>query len=83
MPKSSNLGKRQRQRRDGTFTAKDGFGRSHVIEVYTEVLPSGGDGLRSYLTADGESVERLGKGTFRVNDGGQNANLHSDDPAAH
>jgi hypothetical protein len=82
MSKSSKFGTRKNQRKDASFKAKDGFGQSHLIEVYTEVLASGEAGPRSYLTADGETVERLGLGRFRLIHGGLNLHLHSDDPAA-
>jgi hypothetical protein len=79
---SSTMGPRRRQRKEGSFKAADGFGHTHRIDVYTELLAGGADGPQSLLTADGETVERLGKGRYRIIHGGLNLNLSSDDPEA-
>lgn len=79
---SGPVGPKRQQRKDGAFTATDGFGHSHRIDVYTEVLAGGADGTQSLLTADGEAVERLAKGRYRIVHGGLDLELTSDDPAA-
>lgn len=76
------FGPRRKQRKDGTFKAVDGFGRSHMIEVYTEVTPGEADGIRSMVTADGEGVERLAKGHYRIVHGGLALVVTSADPKA-
>jgi len=75
-------GAKRKQRKDGSFAAADGFGHVHQIDLYTELLAGGVDGPQSLVTADGESVERLAKGRYRVVHGGLNLNLTSDDPGA-
>jgi hypothetical protein len=46
------------------------------------LFEGGVEGPQNLVTADGESVERLAKGRYRVTHGGLNLNLVSDDPAA-
>jgi hypothetical protein len=82
MSSSYKTGVKRRQRKDGTFEAADGFGHFHRIDLYTELLEGGAEGPQSLVTVDGESVERLSKGRYRVSHGGLNLNLTSDDPAA-
>lgn len=68
------------QRRDGTFKAVDGFGRNHTIEIFTEILAEMTEGAQTFVTAEGESVERIAKGKYRIVQGG--TELTSKDPAA-
>jgi hypothetical protein len=79
---SRKTGAKRRQRKDGSFKASDGFGNSHLIDLFTELFEGEVEGPQSLVTVDGESVERLAKGRYRVIHGGLNLNLTSDDPAA-
>lgn len=82
MSYSYKTGVKRRQRKDGSFKAADGFGNVHVIDLYTELFEGGVEGPQNMVTVDGESVERLAKGRYRIIHGGLNLNLTSDDPTA-
>lgn len=68
------------QRKEGTFKAVDRFGQTHLIEVFIEILSGRVDGEKSLVTTDGESVERISKGVYRIVHG--SIDLTSSDPLA-
>jgi hypothetical protein len=75
-------GRRQRtsQRKEGAFKAIDPLGHFYYVEVFREVLPARKDGPLMLVTADGESVEWIAKGRYRLAQ--QRIELTSNDPAA-
>lgn len=80
MSSTRKFGRPRIQRREVTFKAVDSFGRSHQIEVYVEMLAGGEDGAQNLVTADGESVQRIDKGHYRIGLG--RVDLTSTDPSA-
>lgn len=75
-------------RHEGSFTAVDDVGESHVLHVFVDFLDAGTftnpeaevEGLQQIETEDGQPVSRLSKGEYRVVSTGQR--LRSDDPDA-
>ncbi len=68
------------QRKEVSFRATDGFGRTHTIDVFTEILEGKVEGAKSLVTADGESVVRISKGLYRIVHG--SLEIVSNDPEA-
>jgi hypothetical protein len=75
------------KRRTGSFVASDAQGRSHTIYVYTEFLdvssfegPGEVEGLKELVLANGNRVNRIKKGEYKVV--GTGATLTSSSPDA-
>lgn len=75
-------------RHKSSFNAVDDEGRTHVLRECVDIIDAGtlGDpnaeeeGMKSIITSDGGSVNRLDKGHYQVVGTGQH--LFSDDPNA-
>jgi hypothetical protein len=77
----------RRIERIGSFTATDEHGEQHTLHVFASLVQAGPlagpdagvRGMQSIRTADGESLERVGRGEYRTEWG---ETLRSDDPDA-
>ncbi len=65
----------------GTFIAYDADGNEYTIYVFTKFIERI-EGRKSLNTSDGEAVDRIGKGRYRVLTGFGDVEVTSDDPAA-
>jgi hypothetical protein len=68
------------QRKEGAFKAVDPLGHCYYVEVFREMMSARDLGPLSLVTTEGESVERIGKGQYRLTR--QRIELTTDDPAA-
>ncbi len=80
LSKHGKIGPKRIQRRDATFLAFDRFGHRHQIDVFTEILAGQADGAQTLVTEEGESVDRISKGLYRIVQG--SVDLVSNDLAA-
>lgn len=71
----------------GSFEANDSTGNSRTVHVFTDIISAGSmgnpnaelEGIKSLETADGLSVNFLGKGKYQVVQTGEILTSKSDD----
>jgi hypothetical protein len=68
------------QRREAVFRAVDPLGHYYSVEVYREVVAGKMEDSQRLVTVDGETVERIAKGHYRLTHAC--LDLSSDDPCA-
>jgi hypothetical protein len=68
------------QQKVGAFKAVDPLGHFYYVEIFREAPASKALGTPLLVTAEGESVQRIAKGQYRLVN--ECIELASDDPAA-
>jgi hypothetical protein len=80
LSKHGKIGPKRTQRRVGSFRAVDRFGHAHHIEIFSVMTAGQTEVEQSLVTDEGETVDRISKGLYRIAHGG--IDLVSNDRAA-